>query len=131
MAQNTECVERNLLRETPYAKTLMAVSCVRNGAMKTGWSGFWYAAPDLRRFASSGGANGQMRAKPPEMPEDDLLELLEKGFRAGVFTRDFTVRLREMLDRILIERRRGREGAGRARYCGTDFPCSTTKTMRS
>ena len=60
MAQNTERVERNLLRETPYAKTLMAVSCVRErGAMKTGWSGFWYAAPGLRRFASSGGATGR------------------------------------------------------------------------
>ena len=48
-----------------------------------------------------------MRAKPPDMPEDDLLELLEKGFRAGVFTQDFMVRLHEILDRILIEEETG------------------------
>ncbi len=107
MAQNTERIEGNLLRETPYAKTLMAVSCVRERGNEDRLERLLVRRTGSEEIRFVWWRNGQMRAKPPDMPEDDLLELLEKGFRAGVFTRDFTVRLREMLDRILIEEETG------------------------
>jgi hypothetical protein len=85
------------LRDTPYATEIATASIAFDGANEGRIEHIHVKDEGQDEIRFSWWKDGRMMMRPLDLPENDLLTLLDNAIKGGVFTLDFRAKLRDML----------------------------------
>jgi hypothetical protein len=86
-----------LMRDTAYASEIATASIAFDGANEAKIEHIHVKDQGQDEIRFSWWKDGRIMMRPLDLPENDLLRLLDNAIKGGIFTPDFRAKLRNML----------------------------------